>query len=542
MKKYFVIYLLFVIFCIRSNSQSVLLIKDNLSGKDDGIPTLNPVDELMIAYKSKIFFSGTNRFADISSEGDYEPWMYDPISNKMSLLKELIPIKGSFPNKFIVSGNKLFFGASDENIITDLLYSSDGTRIGTFNVGDTTNKLTGMLRLFSRNTIIPLRNGVLFNAYVGISDFGLWYSDGTTTGTYKINSNGFADQFVYHPKYDKVIFTQDAQIKISDGSIAGTTALNDLIVIVAPSTASIGMGSFGDNFLIEAFDPNAGTFGLFLTNGISSTYTKLYDYGNLPSMVRNVIDLGNNHCLFSNNKGLWVTDGTKNGTLRIPKITPYRFNNVYTDFWTTYKGKMYFAAKDSTDKGVELYESDGSVAGTKLFMDINLGSGDSYPANFKVFNQILYFSANNGISGNEFWQTDGTQLGTKLIADINVGVGSSDPQYFTGLNNELYFSATDGLTGHELWKYSDAKVAVSNLKNKIDLNLFPTITSGKINLESTDLNSITSICISDLNGKVWSKLEKIKNEFNLDLPNGIYFIAFYNGNSMIHSQKIILKR
>jgi len=39
-----------------------------------------------------------------------------------------------------------------------------------------------------------------------------------------------------------------------------------------------------------------------------------------------------------------------------------------------------------------------------------------------VFNNALYFAANDGISGLELWKTDGTGAGTVMVKDICPGV------------------------------------------------------------------------------------------------------------------------
>jgi ELWxxDGT repeat protein len=48
-----------------------------------------------------------------------------------------------------------------------------------------------------------------------------------------------------------------------------------------------------------------------------------------------------------------------------------------------FNGWFYFAANEGV-KGVELWRTDGSADGTKIFMDIIPGSGSSDPVNFKV--------------------------------------------------------------------------------------------------------------------------------------------------------------
>jgi ELWxxDGT repeat protein len=93
-----------------------------------------------------------------------------------------------------------------------------------------------------------------------------------------------------------------------------------------------------------------------------------------------------------------------------------------------------------------------------MVKDINVGSGSSFSHLFahssKVFNNKLYFSANDGITGYELWSTDGTGT-TSMVKDINVGMSNSNPSYSTVCNNKLFFTANDGSTyGTELWVMS----------------------------------------------------------------------------------------
>jgi len=62
---------------------------------------------------------------------------------------------------------------------------------------------------------------------------------------------------------------------------------------------------------------------------------------------------------------------------------------------------------------------------------------------------VQYFSASDGISGPALWKTDGTAVGTVLVKDIHTS-GSSNPYGLTVFNNALYFAANEGTNSSEL--------------------------------------------------------------------------------------------
>lgn len=151
---------------------------------------------------------------------------------------------------------------------------------------------------------------------------------------------------------------------------------------------------------------------------------------------------------------LWKTNGTPAGTDAV-----VGGDSCYSPYYlTVYKDRLYFSAFDNTH-GNELWVSDGSAGGTRMIKDINtrtdMGNGrtdDGSPSRFTVYNNLLYFAANDGVNGNELWVTDGTEMGTHMVKDINPGKGSSALIYPTVFGDKMYFRATDSTNGYELWE------------------------------------------------------------------------------------------
>ena len=85
-----------------------------------------------------------------------------------------------------------------------------------------------------------------------------------------------------------------------------------------------------------------------------------------------------------------------------------------------------------------------------MVKDIN-GSGSSDPNDFSVFNNKLFFKANDGINGFELWVTDGTEDGTMIVTDIGAVSSGLDPKDLTVCNGKLYFRGEGPGWGDTLW-------------------------------------------------------------------------------------------
>jgi len=117
---------------------------------------------------------------------------------------------------------------------------------------------------------------------------------------------------------------------------------------------------------------------------------------------------------------------------------------------TVWNNKIIFSAVGA-DIGREVYITDGTSAGTVLVKDINVGTGNSDPGQFRPAGSIAYFTANDGSSGSVLWKTDGTTSGTARVTGIPTSTAGSSPYTMVAAGSQKFFVADDGRYGRELW-------------------------------------------------------------------------------------------
>jgi len=156
----------------------------------------------------------------------------------------------------------------------------------------------------------------------------------------------------------------------------------------------------------------------------------------------------NNKVFFSANDSVannevWTSDGTAAGTMILKNLKP---GSSYPREYTEVNGKLFFTA------GGSIYVTDGSSANTKpLISSIN-----DFCFDLIGFKDKLYYANTDGVHGYELWVTNGLEPG-KMLKDINpAGTGvDNDPSLLKRqivFNDNLYFIANDGILGFELWK------------------------------------------------------------------------------------------
>ena len=360
--------------------------------------------------------------------------------------KYAIDPKNSWPNNLVEFKDQLYFSAYDEETGSQL-FVSDGTSEGTQLVVD-------------------------LDLTLGEDNYGNSY------GSSPNNLVEFKDR-LYFAAYDG---ENGRALFVSDGTAEGTQLLVDLHPGESSysnhyTSAPSNLVEFNDRLYFTANDGESGN-ELFVSDGTAEGTQLLVDlypeessYGNsYSSYPSNLVEF-NDQLYFTANDGesgneLFVSDGTSKGTQLLVDFysgeNSYGLNNRYdASNLTEFDKKLYFTANNG-ESGNELFVSDGTAEGTQLLVDLypgenNYGSNSSYPTNLVEFNDQLYFAANNGESGNELFVSDGTAEGTQLLADLrleddNYGYShDSYPDNLVECNGKLYFTADDGVHGKELF-------------------------------------------------------------------------------------------
>ncbi|UCE60181.1 MAG: hypothetical protein JSU63_00230, partial [Phycisphaerales bacterium] len=164
---------------------------------------------------------------------------------------------------------------------------------------------------------------------------------------------------------------------------------------------------------------------------------------------------------------LWVTDGTVDGTMMVKDINESGDSDPeeLTAVGSGQNALVFFRADNGEEEGVELWKSDGTVAGTVMVADIK-DSGDSNPAELCAVDGTLFFRAFDGDDvgdhGTELWKCASPYESAVLVEDICPNACDSNPTDLVNLNGTLVFAAEEPGDGRELWKsespYTDAEL------------------------------------------------------------------------------------
>jgi ELWxxDGT repeat protein len=426
-----------------------------------------------------------------------------------SLIKDINPgAPGSQIQNAVTLNNDVYFAAND-GVHGEELWKSDGTAAGTMMLDDI-NPGPG-----SSNPadLTVVGNSIYFTANDGVHGTELWITNGTAASTTMVadinpgaassNPNSLTLGGGYRgfpllyfmatgsdgtPQvYDAIPRSTPAVMEISKGltnisdltsdggpaffsatDVAHGTELWTASPYSAAAVIDINPGpgssnptdltTFNNSLYFSADD---GTHGRELWEASSPIYFSLVDDIDPGPASSNPTGLYafNNVLYFSTNGQLWETRGDDQSTVQIT-VGPQFSHVTFAPLSYTSKGNtIYFASYDSDTGHTELWQTDGTAAGTVQTAP-GLQLDNSTPQLYATESEV-YFLASPSSGPDQLYQATGDGTGATL-ADPSEQASGWSPHQILGLaNTTLLFSATDSVHGTEPWGIQIPSIATA---------------------------------------------------------------------------------
>ncbi|HEX5753916.1 MAG TPA: ELWxxDGT repeat protein [Archangium sp.] len=369
-------------------------------------------------------------------------------------LLEITRIRG--PEGMVAVGDQLFFivaGFTDWS-----LWKSDGTTSGTVRV-----KVIAPITAPEGPRALTEARGLLFFSSNGV----LWRSDGTASGTHPVDVPRLTNAHHLREYRGRLLVIRPVpgsgdELWLTDGTVAGSRR-----ILGTPPALAI------DRFPSRSVETERGDL-VFVAERVgdpgrprvfrltrSGALVELFQASRGGIGITQLTAVGDKVFFFTDELApgepshLWSSDGAPGSAVLLRNFglfgPPFGL--------TAFDGRLFFTAgAEDGPRGFEPWVSDGTPAGTHPFVDIRPGeSAGSLPTNMTVLGDRLYFVADDGVHGRELWVTDGTAAGTRLFIDLQPGAPSSFPYGLATANGKLYFVADDGVHGSEPWKVFEGR-------------------------------------------------------------------------------------
>ena len=404
-------------------------------------------------------------------------------------------------------GGQVFFSASDDSIATgDEPWTSDGTIAGTNPVADIDPGASSS----SPTGFASLGGSAYFAAF-----------DGDAENLYRVNADlSSVTSIVANVSLQTGLVASGSSLYFVDSSATGSPGLYRTIGAPGPeisvqlpsavSGSAIGnLSDFQGKLLATVTSPDGSSTVLTLTDGTAAGTTTLgsivpgqgISLGD-PS-PRLPVAVASGRAFFSAfdaSRGveLWATNGTQAGTGPVVDIDPGPSGSSPGDL-TAVGNRVFFSGHDGSHFD-SLFVTNGTSSGSRLVADFgstaSLGAVDSSiiegAPDSVTIGHTTYFAAGDGDHGSELWKTDGTTTGTGLAADVIPGPTGSNPSNFVAFGGKAYFLAQDPATGrHGLDRLDVASGALTVIVSAAlaDVSSAPVVFGNRLAFLETDFDS-----------------------------------------------------
>jgi ELWxxDGT repeat protein len=398
---------------------------------------------------------------------------------------------GSDPRDFTANGDLLYFTAAESSNTTRprQVWVSDGSTDGTYRPRVVA---ANGAESSPRELTVSTGGDVFFTADGGNSGRELWSTDGTETGTSRVRDirPGTQDSSPTHIttfngalyfRADATPFTGGSPGEYlwkSDGTATGTVRIESDDLFSGPPVQPEGLTVSGGKLFFVASSAS-GAFGLWVTTGIPGPPDENGEPGFVSAELLRSFEVADgdvpeladvNGVLYfaarteSGGRELWKSNGTAEGTVLVKDI---RTGAASSDpRWLTALGsQLLFAADDGTGTNdVELWVSDGTAAGTQRLAQVVPGPVGSHPSELTRLGPVVFFTVLTAAGRNELWRTNGTAAGTSRVKAFDSGANGEDWD-LTAVGPSLLFRASDAAGGLELWRSNGTEAGTVRVKD-----------------------------------------------------------------------------